>query len=58
MKNLSKKEVLAELKKLGINSTSELNSYYKEYKGYSAESSETFLIKILRKIEKTTLTNE
>jgi hypothetical protein len=45
MKNLSKKEVLAELKKLGINSTSELNSDYKKYKKYSAKSSQTFLSK-------------
>jgi hypothetical protein len=38
MVTLSKKEILAELKKLGINSTSELNSYLQEYKNYSLQS--------------------
>lgn len=34
MAALSKKEILAELKKLGFNSTSELNSCFKDYKQY------------------------
>jgi hypothetical protein len=34
MVTLSKKEILAELKELGVNSASELNSCLKEYKKY------------------------
>jgi hypothetical protein len=52
MENLSKKEVIAELKKLGINSTSELNSYYKEYKRFSAKSSQAFFARILQRIRR------
>ena len=58
MKDLTRKEILDELKKLGVNNTSELNAYYKEYKGYSAKSSQTFLENLLRKIEEATLTNK
>ena len=36
MTELTKREVLAELKKLGINITSELKSYCIEYKAYTA----------------------
>ncbi len=52
MAYLTKKEILAELKKLGINSTSEINSYYKEYKDYSAKSSQAFPTRILRRIRR------
>jgi hypothetical protein len=32
---LTKKEILAQLQKLGVQSSSELNSYVKEYEEYS-----------------------
>jgi hypothetical protein len=35
MSALTKKEIHARLKKLGIHSSSELNAYFKEYKKYS-----------------------
>lgn len=31
---LTRKEILAELKKLGINTFSELKAYFREYKAY------------------------
>ena len=34
MAGLTKKEILDQLKKLGINSTSELKSYFREYRNY------------------------
>jgi hypothetical protein len=34
MEVLNKKEVFAELKKLGINTTPELKTYFREYKTY------------------------
>lgn len=36
MTNLTKREILSELKKIGVNSTAELNVYYREYKKYSS----------------------
>jgi hypothetical protein len=35
---LTKKEVLSELKQLGINTVSELNSYFSEYKTYTLQN--------------------
>jgi hypothetical protein len=46
MKELSKKEILGQLEKLGIDSTSELNSCLMEYKEFS-KSSHTFSAKTL-----------
>ena len=34
MDALNKKEVLAELEKLGIDTTSDLNTYFRQYKTY------------------------
>ena len=47
MKTLSKKEIIAELKKLGIDSTSEIKSYFKDYRGYSSKPSRSFIEKVL-----------
>ncbi len=52
MASLTKKEILTELKKMGINSTSEINSYYREYKEYSTKSSQAFLTRILKRIRR------
>ena len=50
MKELSKKEILAQLERLGIDSASELNSCLMEYKEFS-KSSHTSSAKTLRLIK-------
>jgi len=50
MEELSKKEILVQLERLGINSASELNSCLMEYKEYS-KSSHISSGKILRLIK-------
>ncbi len=55
MAALTKKEILAELRKLGIDSTSEINSYYREYKEYSVKYSQTFFTGTLRRIRRQSL---
>ncbi len=52
MAALTKKEIIAELKKMGISTTSEINSYYKEYKEYSAKCSQAYFTRILRRIRR------
>jgi hypothetical protein len=36
MAGLTKKEILDQLKKLGVSSSSELNTYFEEYEEYSS----------------------
>jgi hypothetical protein len=48
---LTKKEILDGLKKLGLNSTPELNSFYYEYKKYSEKFSRVFFTRRLRMIK-------
>lgn len=52
MSNLTKKEIIAELKKLGINSVHEINTYYKEYKRYSSPNSKKFLSRTAQRIRR------
>ena len=42
MIDLTKKEIFAQLKKLGINSASEISSYYKEYRKSSEKTSQEY----------------
>jgi hypothetical protein len=54
---LNKKEVLDELNKLGIDTTSELKTYFREYKTYfnlQHKSSNKLSKRISRRIKKTT----
>jgi hypothetical protein len=50
MTDLTKKEVLDQLKKLGVHNTSELKFYYKEYKDYSVKYSQVYFSRILQRI--------
>ena len=36
MAALTKQEILAQLEKLGVNSTSDINAYFQEYEEYSS----------------------
>ena len=51
MAQLTKKEILDGLRKYGLNSTFELNSYYYEYKKYSEKPSQVFFTRTLRAIK-------
>jgi hypothetical protein len=50
MTDLTKKEIMAELKKLGIDHASELDLYYNDYREYSVKCSPTYFARTLRKI--------
>lgn len=52
MANLTKKEIVAELNKLGINATSEIDLYYAEYAAYSAKYSQVYFIRILQRFRR------
>jgi hypothetical protein len=50
MTDLTKKEIMAELKKLGIDHATELDRYYRDYRDYSIKFSQTAFARTLKKI--------
>ena len=52
MADLTKKEIIAELRKVGVNSTAEIDIYYREYREYSARYSQAYFTKSLQRIRK------
>jgi hypothetical protein len=50
MTDLTKKEIMVELKKLGIDRAPELDLYYRDYMEYSVKYSQTYFARTLRKI--------
>jgi hypothetical protein len=52
MANLTKKEIISELKKIGINSTAERNVFYREYKNYLSQCLQGLRTKAAWKIKR------
>ena len=52
MADLTKKEIIAELRKVGVHSTAEIDIYYREYREYSAQYSRAYFTKTLQRIRR------
>jgi hypothetical protein len=52
MANLTKKEIISELKNIGINSTAEINVFYIEYKKYLSQFPQGLRTRAARKIKR------